>query len=148
MSIPLWAHAYDNYILTAGAKNSKKKTVTSQGASQQKQSHDSRRDALSSDPKIAIKAFKTIQNASVSTGKRRKRRKPPKKYQSIIVLPVEEMSEEDLQYVLEFSNILDVPETLKFLTTFRKAIGSHVALETHQDLAYDQKPKKQSCKNM
>ncbi len=90
MSIPLWAHAYDNYILTAGAKKkkvvSKFQAAAKEGVRRVEQEKQKKLDTFkkSTDPKAIIKALKT--------------------YQSIIVLPVEDMSPEDLQYVLDYAS--------------------------------------------
>ena len=100
MSIPLWAHAYDNYILTEKGwsifKKSKKKPKPNQAIQaaarkgkenvEKKRQQDEQTFKNSTDPKEIIKSLVT------------------NRYQSIIVLPVEEMSEEDLQYVLDYAS--------------------------------------------
>ena len=88
MSIPLWAHAYDNYILTSKGSN----------PSQDKQTRDLQKQSQSKDPKIAADAYRIGRNKGASSTRRGRR------YQSIIVLPVEEMSDEDLQYVLDYAS--------------------------------------------
>ena len=111
MSIPLWAHAYDNYILTEtwlekiGKKLKKKKTEntnkkkkTETNPSQITYSAKLKKKAEGTNPAEIIEALKQGRNKGASSTKRRRI------YQSIIVLPVEEMSEEDLQYVLDYAS--------------------------------------------
>ena len=87
MSIPLWAHAYQNYILTS------KGSSPSQAAYAAKL----KKKAEGTNPAAIIEALKQGRNKGAST-------KRGRRYQSIIVLPVEEMSEEDLQYVLDYAS--------------------------------------------
>ena len=108
MSIPLWAHAYDNYILTEKwwdkFKKSKKKPEkkpekkTETNPSQITYSAKLKKKAEGTKPAEIIEALKQGRNKGASSTKRGRR------YQSIIVLPVEEMSEEDLQYVLDYAS--------------------------------------------
>ena len=109
MSIPLWAHAYDNYILTETllqkiGKKLKKKTEKKTekkpktNPSQATYAAKLKKKAEGTNPAEIIEALKQGRNKGASSTKRGRR------YQSIIVLPVEEMSEEDLKYVLDYAS--------------------------------------------
>ena len=99
MSIPLWAHAYDNYILTESwwkkkkSKEKPKPNPASQVAAKKakikadaQKERDRKTTQNSNDPNKIADIYRT------------------NRYQSIIVLPVEDMSEEDLQYVLDYAS--------------------------------------------